>query len=851
MRYDHLRRVLVVVVAGLLFFPAALFSQIQPSELTKPNSPPLLSQNKNEIAKSHARMVRVSDAIGAVSIKRSGSTEEEKAVLDAPIQEGCELITPAGSFAEVQFENGSTARLSANSKMLFHQLALDADGDKLSGMRLEQGVAGFHFIPERQDAYEVKIADATITPSGKTEFHTAFNPGLMQVEVLAGSITVSAHSSSVPLGKGKRLEYHPTDDAEVAKSHARVVRLSYVSGTVTVKRPGSAEDEKVTLNTPIQEGFELSTSPGSYAEVEFENGSTARLGENSQLLFHQLALDANGNKLNGLTFEQGYATFNLVPERNSPSSAKKKGEDGVIYFLPESTDVYHVKIADATVTPEGKCEFRTDLAPDRFRVEVFRGSVAVATPAQSSKLAEGRILEHNSGGAEQAFNFQKGITKDAWDQWAEARDKQVQLTEKDEPVHPYGPRYGWSDLNAFGEWVELSNRRFGWSPYARAGWSPYSNGRWEWYPGYGWTWISAEPWGWVTDHCGAWDFDASFGWYWMNPMFGCGFWEPSLVNWFMGSGWIGWCPRGGERPGLGLPGTGQPASGQPGRPHPGPGPRPGQFPRGIITVPATAFQNRQLITSETVHVLPPTAGNMIEHPPFVPGSRPVSAGSLPAPAAGTTFKGNPGVATVPPASAPVGGQRPGFAPHHASAPSTILIGGDAAKESALLADHHSHLGHAPLRSFDGTTLGGQFQVHGSPGEFRGNASSGGGRHGGASGMSGPVIGGPTVGGHMISPSSGGRSGAAIVSHGSGGGGFWGGGRSVGSGGGYSGGGRSGGSGGGYSGGGGHSGGSSGGSSGGGGHSGGGGGGFSGGGGGGHSGGGGGGASSGGGGGGHH
>ena len=41
------------------------------------------------------------------------------------------------------------------------------------------------------------------------------------------------------------------------------------------------------MNTPIQEGFALSTWPNSFAEVEFENGSTARLGELSKVDFTQ------------------------------------------------------------------------------------------------------------------------------------------------------------------------------------------------------------------------------------------------------------------------------------------------------------------------------------------------------------------------------------------------------------------------------------------------------------------------------------------------------------------------------------------------------------------------------------
>ena len=763
MRYDHLRRVLVVVVAGLLFLPAALFSQQQNS--------------------SQGRSVRLSSVSGKVTVKRPGVAESVPAQLNTPIEQGYEVATSGGGLATVKFENGSTIQLKELTKANFTQLTTDADGNELNVVTLEQGNASFNFIPERRALYTVKIADATLTPQGKTEFQTAFMAGKMQAHVLAGSLIVSAHSGSLTLDKGKSMEYEPPAEAEVAKSHARVVRLSYVSGTVMVKRPGSAGEEPAMVNVPIQEGFELSTSEGSYAEVEFENGSTARLGELSKLLFHQLALDADGNKLNGMTFERGYATFHFLPLHTVPLSANR---EGTIHFQPTHGDVYRVKIADATVTADGKCEFRTDLDQDRLRVEVFNGSVDVATSTLSSKLGEGKILEHNSGGTELAFNTRKGIVKDAWDQWTEARDKQVQLTEKDEPVHPNGPRYGWSDLDTYGEWITLPGGRFGWSPYAAAGWSPYTNGLWQSYPGLGWTWISAEPWGWLPYHCGLWDFDASLGWYWMDPMFGCGLWGASLVNWYEGPGWIGWAPTGGG----GLPGTGRPGRPRPVPPvggHPRPVPLLGHFPRGIVTVPTSVVQNGQLIAPQTVNHTPLTVGNMIEHPPFELGPRPTSAAASAALSAGTTSKSNTTTATAPPATAPIGGGRPGFAWRHASAPSTILMGGDAAKESALLAGHHFYSSHEPLRAIEGTTLGGQYPVRASTGEFRGNAPGGGEKKGGASGKSGP-LGGPTV------SHRGGGTGAIIMAHGQGessarGGGYSGG-AGVGS---SSGGGRSGGS----------------------------------------------------------
>jgi ferric-dicitrate binding protein FerR (iron transport regulator) len=738
----------VVVVAGLLFLPAALFSQ---------------QQNPSPV-----RSLRLSSLSGTVTVKRRGAAEGVPAQLNTSIEEGSEVSTSDDGSATVKLENGSTIELNGLSQADFTQLSTDANGNKTNVITLAQGHADFLFIPERRDVYQVKIADATLSPQGKAEFRTDFAEGEMRVHVWTGSIIASAHSGSLTLGKGRSMGYRPSAEAEVAKSHARVVRLSYVSGNVTLKRPGSAEEEKAMPNTPIQEGFELSTSGGGYAEVEFENGSTARIGELSKLLFHQLALDANGNKLNGMTFEKGYATFHFVPVRNSPNQRER---NGAIDFLPDNHDVYHVRIADATVTANDKCEFRADLDQDRYRVEVFSGSVNVSTGTLSSTLGEGKVLEHEPGSALMAFNIQRGIVKDAWDQWTEARDRQVLLTQRDEAVHPTGPSYGWSDLDTYGEWVNLPGGRFGWSPYAQAGWSPYTNGQWQWYPGFGWTWVAGEPWGWLPYHCGLWDYDASFGWYWMDPMFGCGLWGASMVNWYMGPGWIGWAPMGPSHPRPVPPGGGPPRP-----PHPGPGPRPGQIAKEIVTVPTAVVQNRQAITPQLVNHVAPTAGSMIESPPFEPNPRPTSAANSPAPAAGTNSISKTTAATGTPAFAQGAGSGRGFALHPASAPSTILMAGDAGKESLLLANHGFHSGHQPLRAAQGATLGGRYAVNNFPGEFRGNSPLGGGKNGSPSGAS-------SRGGGIFTSHSSGGSAAVIASHGSSGGGSSGGGGSVSSGGG--------------------------------------------------------------------
>ena len=210
--------------------------------------------------------------------------------------------------------------------------------------------------------------------------------------------------------------------AQQSVSHVRVVRLSYLSGSVAIKASDATKWVKAMVDTPIQEGFEISTSADSYAEVEFENGSTARLGQLSRLTFDQLALDPEGHKLNRMTFEQGCATF---------------------HFLPEKHDAYSVKIAGATLTTSGKSRFRTDLSKGHARVEVFNGLVEVAGPSGSAKLGKDKVLEYNTGTTEVAFNTRQGIAKDAWDKWTEARDSHLMALKRRE-VAPNAMAHAWN-----------------------------------------------------------------------------------------------------------------------------------------------------------------------------------------------------------------------------------------------------------------------------------------------------------------------------------------------------------------------------------------------------------------------
>lgn len=312
-------------------------------------------------------------------------------------------------------------------------------------------------------------------------------------------------------------------------SHVRMVRLSFVEGEVTVQRPDVQDWAAAPVNLPVSEGFKLATGENGFAEVEFEDTSTARLGQLSQLEFNQLMLSSEGQQVNSLTLQQGYATF------------RSKGH----------VQLFEVRAGNAAFVAQGSALFRVDLQEGQLRVMVFKGEVQVTDPAYSGLLAENQVLTLVPGD-NPPYQIAQGITRDAWDEWVEQRESQAVSLEARRPQGAYSNNvtdllYGMTDLDSYGMWTNLPGYGNGWIPRVGAGWVPFSQGRWCWYPGVGYTWISGEPWGWLPFHYGSWVYDPSFGWGWLPLPAYMGAWSPGRVTWYQGPGWIGWAPQAAGR----------------------------------------------------------------------------------------------------------------------------------------------------------------------------------------------------------------------------------------------------------------------------------------------------------------
>ena len=114
-------------------------------------------------ADSQARIVRLSDVHGSVQIDKNTGLGFENAFLNLPITQGTQLKTLENGRAEVEFEDGSTLRLTPNSTVQFSTLGLSDSGKHLSVLNLVEGMAYVNWLGKSGDQFSLKFSREKIT----------------------------------------------------------------------------------------------------------------------------------------------------------------------------------------------------------------------------------------------------------------------------------------------------------------------------------------------------------------------------------------------------------------------------------------------------------------------------------------------------------------------------------------------------------------------------------------------------------------------------------------------------------------------------------------------------------------
>jgi hypothetical protein len=433
-----------------------------------------------------------------------------------------------------------------------------------------------------------------------------------------------------------------------------VARVSFVQGSVQLLAGEGTDFQQAVINMPVLDGSRLQAGGDGQAEIEFGDGSVARLTPNSAIAFPHLGQDqAQIQQVSGLV----YYEFNVG----------------------DGHPVFSVQFGNETVQPRANSILRVGLDAG-WDVAVISGSVQVQGEGiPGVAVAENQSIRSGADNSGAPYVVAQGINGDSWDNWNQDRDQAIaqeasqQTPVRDDSANPQNEN--WNDLDADGNWYPVEGAGNVWVPAGVGpGWDPYGAGYWAYYPTYGYTWVSSYPWGWLPYHCGGWNY-YSFGWGWAPG--GCRGWSPVIVAGGHPPGWT--MPRPPIRP----PGNIHPVGGQRlvavdrGPVATGPwGLNSGLRPAGNHHQQALNFNGRPVAPIEKIAVRP----GFVAVRGTAPGSRAVLGGTPPAatqrqsPASSYVWGANPPPAVESPnGRPPVQGQtvraNPGYpAPQAPQAP---------------------------------------------------------------------------------------------------------------------------------------------------------------------------------------
>lgn len=170
------------------------------------------------MADSNVRIVRLSYIEGEVQISRGTGGTYEKAIVNLPITQGARIKTADGR-AEVEFEDGSTLRVVADSTVEFSKLSLRDSGAKVSEVKVTSGTAYVNFTGTKNDEFSVRFDAKKIELPRAAHLRVILGDDDSSVAVFKGLIQVDSPSGMIEVKKNQTVSFDlDTNQYKVAKN---------------------------------------------------------------------------------------------------------------------------------------------------------------------------------------------------------------------------------------------------------------------------------------------------------------------------------------------------------------------------------------------------------------------------------------------------------------------------------------------------------------------------------------------------------------------------------------------------------------------------------------------------------
>ena len=155
----------------------------------------------SSFADSQARIVRLSQVDGDVQIDRNTGQGYEKAFLNLPVTEGTKLRTGQGARAEIEFEDGSTLRITPGTVVEFPRLARRDSGARTSSLELQSGTAYLNFKGEKGEDFNLTFGSERLAPTKPAHLRVEVKDANATVSVFKGDVEVEGSTGKVDLVK--------------------------------------------------------------------------------------------------------------------------------------------------------------------------------------------------------------------------------------------------------------------------------------------------------------------------------------------------------------------------------------------------------------------------------------------------------------------------------------------------------------------------------------------------------------------------------------------------------------------------------------------------------------------------
>src|SRR5215831_4992452 len=214
-------------------------------------------------AESQARIVRLSDVQGSVQIDKNNGAGFESAFVNLPITQGTQVRTGDRGRAEVEFEDGSSLRLTPNTTVEFSKLALSDLGKRISEIHLVQGMAYVNWLGKDDLVFNFSQEKLAIDRSAHLRVDTSNQ--VANLAVFKGNVDVDGPNGKLSLEKKKNASF------EVAENDKSTVTNKIQEAPLDSwdKEASSYHDEyaKNNSNSPYGYGLADLNYYGAYTSV--------------------------------------------------------------------------------------------------------------------------------------------------------------------------------------------------------------------------------------------------------------------------------------------------------------------------------------------------------------------------------------------------------------------------------------------------------------------------------------------------------------------------------------------------------------------------------------------------------